>query len=73
MNKMSPHLINESRKALYIPIDDKEYTVSLTKYIPVNNNIIAHISIASLFMHYDGFYINNKVNYLYLHFILDKT
>ena len=40
MNKMSPHLINESRKALYIPIDDKEYTVTLTRYIPANTTMI---------------------------------
>ena len=44
MNKMSSHFRIASRKALNLPIDDKEYTVSLTKYIPVNNNIIAHIS-----------------------------
>ena len=44
MNKMSSHFRHASRKALNLPIDDKEYTVSLTKYIPVNNNIIAHIS-----------------------------
>ena len=44
MNKMSSHFRLASRKALNLPIDDKEYTVSLTKYIPVNNNIIAHIS-----------------------------
>ena len=44
MNKMSSHFRNASRKALNLPIDDKEYTVSLTKYIPVNNNIIVHIS-----------------------------
>ena len=44
MNKMSSHFRITSRKALNLPIDDKEYTVSLTKYIPVNNNIIVHIS-----------------------------
>ena len=44
MNKMSSHFRIASRKALNLPIDDKEYTVSLTKYTPVNNNIIAHIS-----------------------------
>ena len=44
MNKMSSHFRIASRKALNLPIDDKEYTVSLTKYIPVNNNIIVHIS-----------------------------
>ena len=40
MNKMSSHFRIASRKALNLPIDDKEYTVSLTKYIPVNNNTI---------------------------------
>ena len=40
MNKMSPYLINESRKALYIPIDDKEYTVTLTRYIPANTTMV---------------------------------
>ena len=44
MNKMSSHFRIASRKALNLPIDDKEYTVSLTKYIPVNCNIIVSIS-----------------------------
>ena len=44
MNKMSSHFRLASRKALNLPIDDKEYTVSLTKYIPVNCNIIVSIS-----------------------------
>ncbi len=44
MNKMSSHFRIASRKALNLPIDDKEYTVSLTKYIPVNCNIMVRIT-----------------------------
>ena len=44
MSKMSSHFRIALRKALNLPIDDKEYTISLTKYIPVNSNIIVSIS-----------------------------